>query len=1092
MRLRIGTRIGPGAEAGSFAPGSLPVAGCMLLAVLLLAEEVQGQAAPRTPPDTVQVDSTRLRVMESLQRINRQPTAPAEGLRMDPDAAFQAGVSAAQRARDARARAEAARSPMSEGADPIMEALLELPGFAGARYQGERAEFMTGEGRLILLSPAGARGRSGIPADSLFPDTTRMAYPDSLPVAPDSVLPLPPGVLDPARPPSRDATVIRARAGEEGEAPATPARLIFDGRQIEADTAILYHERTGRVSTVGRTVTQDREGDPLESRTLIYDLNEERGSALGARTRYSEGGGEWFVFGDANSLRPGEAWLHDAMFTSCDLEEPHSHFSVGQIKILNGNVLVARPVVLYFADVPVAWLPFIAQGLGTGRQSGLLTPRFSVNDIVRSSGGYARRLSNVGFYWAMSDYSDASLAMDWYSGNFTALTGNVRYSWARQFLNGDIAYRQYWPEGGGRQLAFDTRHRWEIDERTRVDVSGRYTSDAGFVRQNSFDPREVTQSIDSNAGFSRRFDFGNLSLSARRRQYLTDDRVETTLPSANLSLSPITFFGAPPVRASFYHNVTWTGGASFNRNLDDRPAQLDTFTVAGASRASTQARVSSSLSLGGLSLSQGASFSESVLRDVPGGFFLPPPGMNRFGAAFPSLQQGLQGLPSDQVDDLAQAELSWNSSVSYQQRLIGSTTVTPTLEISGRSVRSDSIPEAMSYVAAPARLSFGAGLRTDIYGFFPGFRGFDALRHKLSPSLDYRYAPAVTPDELQRRVFGSREVQARNTLSFRLNQTLEARARPREQDPAPGAEAPVAREEETAEAARDPEEAPGVDPDDPEAPQVAALPSELDAGADAPSRRERAEIVKLLGLQTSGVSYDFVLADSLGDWTQGFTTTRLSNQITSDYLRGLTLSIEHDLFEDTLVDPETRRVDRRFDPFLSQVGMGFALGSSSAIFRALGLFQGATEGTDEVREPDLDEEGLGDESSVIPGAGPRRTGAARFTGSTGTWSANFTYALRRPRDGAIPPSQMVSGNFRFRPTPNWDVSWQTSYDLEFGGFNDHIISLTRDLHEWEATFDFLQTATGNWSFRFNVALVANRDLKFDYQQRSLREDTFFR
>ena len=41
---------------------------------------------------------------------------------------------------------------------------------------------------------------------------------------------------------------------------------------------------------------------------------------------------------------------------------------------------------------------------------------------------------------------------------------------------------------------------------------------------------------------------------------------------------------------------------------------------------------------------------------------------------------------------------------------------------------------------------------------------------------------------------------------------------------------------------------------------------------------------------------------------------------------------------------------------------------------------------------------------------------------------------------------------------------------------------------------FVQTITGNWSFRFNVSLKANRDLKFDYEQRSQVDalDNFFR
>ncbi|GIS81290.1 MAG: hypothetical protein CM1200mP14_28560 [Gammaproteobacteria bacterium] len=60
-----------------------------------------------------------------------------------------------------------------------------------------------------------------------------------------------------------------------------------------------------------------------------------------------------------------------------------------------------------------------------------------------------------------------------------------------------------------------------------------------------------------------------------------------------------------------------------------------------------------------------------------------------------------------------------------------------------------------------------------------------------------------------------------------------------------------------------------------------------------------------------------------------------------------------------------------------------------------------------------------------------------------------------------------------------------SYDLERRAFNDHTIRLTRDLIGGKQNFYFLQTATGNWTFRFEVSLIDNRDLKFDYKQRNL-------
>ena len=44
---------------------------------------------------------------------------------------------------------------------------------------------------------------------------------------------------------------------------------------------------------------------------------------------------------------------------------------------------------------------------------------------------------------------------------------------------------------------------------------------------------------------------------------------------------------------------------------------------------------------------------------------------------------------------------------------------------------------------------------------------------------------------------------------------------------------------------------------------------------------------------------------------------------------------------------------------------------------------------------------------------------------------------------------------------------------------DSTLQASRDIHDWEAHFDFSQTATGNWTFRFEVSLLDNRDLKFD-------------
>ena len=662
--------------------------------------------------------------------------------------------------------------------------------------------------------------------------------------------------------------------------------------------------------------------------------------------------------------------------------------------------------------------------------------------------------------------------MDWFDQTFFAMTGSLRYTFRRQFLDGDLSFRRFWNQDGSTELALDTRHSWEFDERTQMRISGRFISNNDFVRQNSFNPQEVTQSIDSEAGINRRFGWGSLSMSANRKQYLSDDRTEWLLPSANLSLSPITLFQAPSSEAAFYNNMTWSGSGGVRRNTVDR-LQGDTLSLALADTEVRAAFARSNLSIGNLTFSQSVDLNERETFEVPEALLL------LGDSADPA--DLLTGSP---VRDIAEATLGWSAGVGYQQQLIGSTTLTPRLSLSGSMFRADTDSLAQNFIAAPSRLSFGAQLKTDIYGFFGGFGSFEAIRHKISPAFDYQWTPATTPTSLQQEVFGSRALQPKNTLSISLTQTFEAKPRNEEDDEsgagsgaqdglAPGGALPG-------------QGAPRQGATRPGAPGQAFATDE----EGGPRRLQQTQSVTLLAWRTSVVQYDFVEADSVGFFLSGFETTRLSNQFSSDFLRGLSISMEHEIFDDEF-DANRVLVGRTFDPHLSQVNFGFSLGSTSSIFRWLGFGRGAETAAEPAGDDPLDFQDPTDESSIVPVTGrpnpqagpiPRPGGAGR---SSGGWNANISYSMQRPRDPTRISSKMLSGTLRLQPTVNWSVSWRTAYDLELGAFNDHSIRLSRDLHRWQANFDFLQTATGNWTFRFEVSLLDNRDLKFDYKQRNL-------
>jgi len=1006
---------------------------------------------PASPPgasaDTLQTraDSIRARVLERV----REQTAPAvrDTLAADPVPARATTPAAPPVRPGTGARPGTAGQsviPLPTGADSVMQALARLPGFTPATFEGARADYAALERQLVLW---------GDPSD------------------PENMI---------------------------------PARFYGQGVRVEADTSVAFDDLSGRVRTRGATLLTPDRGDPVRSRTLIYDVATARGTALGAETTYAEGGGEWIVRGDLDSVEDGRIYGSRTRFTSDDRPEPNSYFEASELKVIANQILVARSVRLHFSDVPVAWLPFLAQPLHSGRQSGILTPRFSVNDIVRTSGGYQRRVSNVGLYWAMSDYSDATLAADWWSGQYTALTGNIRFRWAERFMQGELSARRFWREAGGRDLALSTRNNWEPTERTRLNVAGNYVSNTRLVTQNSLDPRELTSSINSQAGVQQRFDWGSLSVEARRQQYLSDDRLEMTLPSATLSLNSFTLFRAAPTQARWYNNMTASASSRFGRDVREFPSLAvgDAFSFNRADQVRTTGSGRASLSIGNLSLGTNAEYRENAFSSVPANLARPRD-------PFPIIQ------PGDELDefgrsrlDYSDAEVRWSASVGYQQRLIGTSSITPSLSLGGQMVRVDSIAEARNFVEGPTRIAFGLGLQTEVFGFFPGVGRFDAIRHKVTPQFNYSYAPAINPTELQRRVFGARELGVQNQFTFGFNQTFEARIQ--EPEPAPASAVRPGAPGVDPTAIRPGEPGAAADPDAPDQEAVdredAPLPQDgIPPGGDVPtpateeartsvldddglSRPPPSRVVTLLALSTQALSYDLVRADSTGQWLDGFTTLQVRNTVRSDYLRGLNLSFTHDLWQ----EPDTIRTQRTFAPHLSQMAFGFSLDGNTGIVRSIGRFLGlGGDGPAPRRTGDPgDDDGIDDpadgfdDNRVLPGfSGSGRSGMTSMRRDG--WDARLNYALRRPRTGEAGRSQMLNGTVSFQPTSLLAVSWTTAYDIEQQRFSDHMVSVMRDMYDWEATFGFRQAVNGNWTFRFEVSLKANRDLRFDHETRNL-------
>src|SRR6058998_2370460 len=212
-----------------------------------------------------------------------------------------------------------------------------------------------------------------------------------------------------------------------------------EGTQLQADS-IRYHEASCRLNASGDPQLFDQ-GTVLVGEGMTYDTCVRRGTVKDALTDFQQGGVTWYMRGnlavDSGSRR---VFARSAKVTSDPQPVPDYHFQSGEAKWINKRTMVARPAVLYVRDVPVMWLPFIFQDIRGGRRSGILLPRFGLNDIVRPTRSYSRHFSDLGYYFALNDYVDVLFSGDWYAGRYVSMHGQAQYRWLDRFMQGSLSY----------------------------------------------------------------------------------------------------------------------------------------------------------------------------------------------------------------------------------------------------------------------------------------------------------------------------------------------------------------------------------------------------------------------------------------------------------------------------------------------------------------------------------------------------------------------------------------------------------------------------------------------------------------------------
>ncbi len=812
-----------------------------------------------------------------------------------------------------------------------------------------------------------------------------------------------------------------------------------EGTTMEADD-ITYDQPACRLTATGDPKIFN-EGQVLVGEQLTFNTCRSRGVFSDALTNFKQGSTTWFLRGDvAKDSLNNRIFAGHGDITSCDLPVPHYHFSAREIKWVSNTVLVARPVVLYIQDVPVLWLPFIFQDLRPGRHSGLLIPQFGFSDIIRPSPSYSRQIENVGYYWATNDYMDLTGRINWFSGRYVALGFQTDYRWLSRFLSGTFAINNQWESGGGSSFQVRWNHVQKFNLTTNMSLDLGYASNTQVINNNAVDPLINTQQITSALRFTKQYRWGAINLGGNRRQDISNGAVTQTLPQFDITPKPIGL-GA---------NSTWSPNFSISQNqVYNQPARyllfrtpsggVDSVQLTTDSR-TTAAQLATPFRFGSFNWTNAVRYTDNNVSGRDSTFeYLPDTSTANPGDSLVRVRY-FAGTFNSTFD--------WDTGINLPFLLRGTWKIQPTLGVQNVTSGPFAIRNRNTdgdWVVQGKRAQFSLSMTPTFFAFFNvGFLpGLSRMRHSINPLLTWSFAPAANVPESYAAAVTLPGQQPllrsapQNTLSLALNQNFEVKARP------------------------SPEDTLGT----------------------------QARKYRLLSIQTSPIRYDFQQAGDPG--RNGWATDQVTNSVLSDLLPGFNLGFAFDLWQG-LAGYDTSH----FAPYLTNLNMNFNL--SSATFRS--LFGGSQHGVggqpaggsqsvlnDPNRDNYLQNQGS---RPIRPATSYDMTGAGIQRGFTS--SVAFTVQRFRPSDYPAPlikPQDQVSVNYtlQFAPTQFWAASWQAQYNFSEKKFEAQTVTLSRELHEWRASFRFVRNANGNFAFFFSIFLTDLPDLRYDYQQTTFEQ-----
>lgn len=311
------------------------------------------------------------------------------------------------------------------------------------------------------------------------------------------------------------------------------SRVAYKDLVVEAET-VKFDSRAELLRAYGSPIL--REGShEIRGRSMAYSLKSGKGEIRQGRTMFEKGfyTGERIV-----RVTPNEFNVHRADFTTCNREHPHYHFWSYRMKIFSNDKVIAEPVILLVQDVPVLMLPFWVFPIKTGRHTGILMPR------VGQSAYEGRFIKNITYFQVLSDYSDATLTLDYMErvGWRASLEGRYFYSPKLETQVNGTYFQDH--QAQHRRWNAILSHRQTLSPRFDLTLNGDFVSDATYYQQFGDDQyRLLERSLHSYLSLNRSWQTSSASLVLDQNRNLDSDTRTEILPRFTYSLFRRRLFG---------------------------------------------------------------------------------------------------------------------------------------------------------------------------------------------------------------------------------------------------------------------------------------------------------------------------------------------------------------------------------------------------------------------------------------------------------------------------------------------------------------------------------------------------------------------